>query len=136
MNNCLNNNVRLIVSIKKFKSFVEGGFLMKILAFLVAFLFCIAFVLMFIGSRADDLSVKEAFGKLSSTIAVVALLIGAYGGASVTLSSVASTSEGKFKAVTNNEVRYFNKCKKENGHNICTEDSGKEVVVEDFWEIN
>lgn len=32
---------------------------MKILAFLVAFLFCIAFVLVFIGSRADDLSVKE-----------------------------------------------------------------------------
>lgn len=26
MNNCLNNNVRLIASIKKFKSFVEGGF--------------------------------------------------------------------------------------------------------------
>lgn len=45
MNNCLNNNVRLIASIKKFKSFVEGGFLMKILAFLVAFLFCIAFFL-------------------------------------------------------------------------------------------
>ena len=100
---------------------------MKILAFLVAFLFCIAFVLMFIGSRADDLSVKEAFGKLSSTIAVVALLIGAYGGASVTLSSVASASEGKFKAVTNNEVRYFNKC------NICTADSDGEAVVDDFW---
>lgn len=82
---------------------------MKILAFLVAFLFCVAFVLAFIGSRADDLSVKEAFSKLSSTIAVVALLIGAYGGASVTLSSVDSASEGKFKAVTNNEVRYFNK---------------------------
>lgn len=109
---------------------------MKILAFLVAFLFCIAFVLAFIGSRADGLSVKEAFSKLSSALAVVALLIGAYGGASVTLSSIASTSEYKFKAVTNNEVRYFNKCKKENGHNICTEDSGKEVVVEDFWEIN
>lgn len=109
---------------------------MKILAFLVAFLFCVAFVLTFIGSRADDLSVKEAFGKLSSTIAVVALLIGVYGGLSVTLSSIASASEGKFKTVTNNEVRYFNKCKKENGHNICTEDSGKEVVVEDFWEIN
>lgn len=120
----------------KLKGFVEGGLLMKNLAFLVAFLFCVAFVLAFIGSRADDLSVKEAFSKLSSTIAVVALLIGAYGGASVTLSSVTSASEGKFKAVTNNEVRYFNKCKKENGHNICTEDSGKEVVVEDFWEIN
>lgn len=106
---------------------------MKILAFLVAFLFCIAFVLLLIGSRADDLSVKEAFGKLSSTIAVVALLIGAYGGASVTLSSVTSASEGKFKAVTNNEVRYFNKCKEENGHNICTTDSGGEVVVDDFW---
>ena len=136
MNNCLNNNVRLIASIKKFKSFVEGGFLMKILAFLVAFLICVAFVLAFIGSRADDLSVKEAFSKLSSTIAVVALLIGAYGGAFVTLSSIASTSEYKFKTVTNNEVQYFNECKKENGHNICTEDSGKEVVVEDFWEIN
>lgn len=109
---------------------------MKILAFLVAFLYCVAFVLAFIGSRADDLSVKKAFSKLSSALAVVALLIGAYGGASVTLSSVASVSEDKFKAVTNNEVRYFNKCKKENGHNICTEDSGKEVVVEDFWEIN
>ena len=82
---------------------------MKILAFLVAFLFCVAFVLAFIGSRADDLSAKEAFGKLSSTIAVAALLIGAYGGASVTLSSVDSASESKFKAVTNNEIRYFNK---------------------------
>lgn len=109
---------------------------MKILAFLVAFLYGVAFVLAFIGSRADDLSVKEALSKLSSALAVVTLLIGAYGGAFVTLSSVTSASEGKFKAVTNNEVRYFNKCKKENGHNICTEDSGKEVVVEDFWEIN
>ena len=88
---------------------------MKILAFLVAFLFCVAFVLAFIGSRADGLSVKEAFSKLSSTIAVVALLIGAYGGASVTLSSIASTSEYKFKTVTNNEVQYFNECKKKMG---------------------
>ena len=136
MNNCLNNNVRLIASIKKFKSFVEGGFLMKILAFLVAFLFCVAFVLAFIGSRADDLSVKEAFSKLSSALAVVALLIGVYGGLSLMLSSTVSSGEGKFKVVTNNEIRYFDECKKENRHNICTEDSGKEVVVEDFWEIN
>lgn len=136
MNNCLNNKVRLIVSIKKFKGFVEGVFLMKILAFLVAFLYGVAFVLAFIGSRADNLSVKEAFSKLSSALAVVALLIGTYGGLSMTLSSTVSSGEGKFKTVTNNEIRYFDECKKENGHNICTEDSGKEVVVEDFWEIN
>lgn len=109
---------------------------MKILAFLVAFLFCIAFVLVFIGSRTDNFSIKEMCSHLSSAFAIIALLLGAYGGASVTLSSVDSASEGKFKAVTNNEVRYFNKCKKENGHNICTADSGGEVVVDDFWEIN
>lgn len=106
---------------------------MKILAFLVAFLFCIAFVLMFIGSRADNFSIKKMCSQLSSAFAIIALLLCAYGGMSVTLSSVASASEGKFKAVTNNEVRYFNKCKKENGHNICTADSDGEVVVDDFW---
>ena len=89
---------------------------MKILAFLVAFLFCIAFVLMFIGSRADNFSIKKMCSQLSSAFSIIALLLCAYGGMSVTLSSVASASEGKFKAVTNNEVRYFNKCKKENGH--------------------
>lgn len=106
---------------------------MKILAFLVAFLFCIAFVLVFIGSITDNFSIKKMCSKLSSAFAIIALLLGAYGGMSVTLSSIASTSEYKFKTVTNNEVRYFNKCKKENGHNICTADSGGEVVVDDFW---
>lgn len=67
---------------------------------------------------------------------LITFLIGFYVGLSATLSSIASDSEGKFKTVTNNEVRYFNKCKKENGHNICTADSDKEVVVDDFWEIN
>ena len=36
---------------------------MKILAFLVAFLFCIAFVLVFIGSRTDNFSIKDTFNK-------------------------------------------------------------------------
>lgn len=109
---------------------------MKILAFLVAFLYGVAFVLLVIGYRADDLSTKVAYGKLASALAVIALLVGIYGGLSMMLSSTVSSGEGKFKTVTNNEVRYFDECKKENGHNICTEDSGKEVVVEDFWEIN
>ena len=64
---------------------------------------------------------------------LVAFLLCAYGGMSVTLSSIASTSEYKFKTITNNEVRYFNKCKKEKGHNICRADSGKEVAVDDYW---
>lgn len=106
---------------------------MKILAFLVAFLFCIAFILVFIGSRADNFSTKTMCDDLSSAFAIIALLVGIYGGLSVTLSSIASTSEYKFKTVTNNEVRYFNECKKENGHNICTVDSSLEVVVDDFW---
>ena len=40
---------------------------MKILAFLVAFLFCIAFVLVFIGSRTDNFSIfifYPSFSKL------------------------------------------------------------------------
>lgn len=106
---------------------------MKILAFLVAFLFCIAFVLVFIGSRTDSFFTKEMCSKLSTAFAIIALLTGIYGGLSVTLSSITSTGEYKFKTVTNNEVRYFNECKKENGHNICTVDSDKEVVVDDFW---
>lgn len=88
---------------------------MKILAFLVAFLFCIAFVLVFIGSRTDNFSIKEMCSHLSSAFAIIALLLGAYGGMSVTLSSIASTSEYKFKTVTNNEVQYFNECKKKMG---------------------
>ena len=106
---------------------------MKILAFLVAFLFCIAFVVVFIGSRTDNFSIKKMCSQLSSAFAIIAFLLSAYGGMSVTLSSIASTSEYKFKTVTNNEVRYFNECKKENGHNICRADSGGEVAVDDFW---
>lgn len=106
---------------------------MKILAFLVAFLFGIAFVLVFIGSRTDNFSIKKMCSQLSSAFAIIAFLLCAYGGMSVTLSSIASTSEYKFKTITNNEVRYFNKCKKEKGHNICRADSGKEVAVDDYW---
>lgn len=44
-----------------------------------------------------------------------------------------SANESEFEAVVNNEVQHFNKCKKENGYNICEADFGKEVVVDDFW---
>lgn len=45
----------------------------------------------------------------------------------------APNNEGKFKAVVNNEIQYYSKCKKENGHSVCETNSGKEIVVDDFW---
>lgn len=106
---------------------------MKILMIFVASLFLIAFILLIVGYIDDNLAIKKVCGKLSSALVAVALLMSFYGSVDATLSLVVSTGEGKFKTVTNNEVRYFNKCKKEKGHNICRADSGKEVAVDDYW---
>ena len=105
---------------------------MKILMIFCASLFLIAFILLIVGYIDDNLTIKKVCGKLSSALVAVALLMSFYGSVDATLSLVVSTGEGKFKTVTN-KVRYFNKCEKEKGHNICRADSGKEVAVDDYW---
>lgn len=73
-------------------------------------------------------------GKLSLPAMVVShTLVACIGLSLMHFWAVADNESKPFKAVANNETRYYNTCKKENGHNICEADSGKEIVVDDFW---
>lgn len=73
-------------------------------------------------------------GKLSLPAMVISHTLVACIGLPLTHFWTVADNESKpFKAVINNETRYYNVCEKENGHNVCEADFGKEVVVDDFW---
>ena len=101
---------------------------MKFAIFLLIFLYTLAFSFIIIGYRGSAF-----LNKISPLLLTIALLLGTLAGVGLTLPSGA-TKEGKFKAVVDNEVQYYSKCKKENGHNVCETNSGKEIIVDDFWE--
>lgn len=101
---------------------------MKFAIFLLIFLYTLAFSFIIVGYRGSAF-----FNKISPLLLAITLLLGALAGVGLTLPSGATKEEGKFKGVTNNEIQYYQKCKKEHGHNVCETDSGKEIVVDDFW---
>lgn len=101
---------------------------MKFAIFLLIFLYTLAFSFIIIGYRGSAF-----LNKISPLLLTIALLLGALAGVGLTLPSGTTKEEGKFKAVVDNEVQYYSKCKKENGHCVCETNSGKEIVVDDFW---
>lgn len=101
---------------------------MKFAIFLLIFLYTLAFSFIIVGYRGSAF-----LNKISPLLLTITLLLGALAEVAITLPSGAATKEGKFKGVANNEIQYYQKCKKEHGHNVCETDSGKEIVVDDFW---
>lgn len=101
---------------------------MKFAIFLLIFLYTLAFSFIIVGYRGSTF-----LNKISPLLLTITLLLGALAGVGLTLPSGTTKEEGKFKAVVDNEVQYYSKCKKENGHNVCETNSGKEIVVDDFW---
>lgn len=100
-----------------------GIFLSGDLVFLIVFVVSLAFYFLLIG----DAGVEEF-----SLILIVLAFLNAACVSSFPCFS-APNNEGKFKAVVNNEIQYYSNCKKENGHSVCETNSGKEIVVDDFW---
>ena len=100
---------------------------MKFAIFLLIFLYILAFGFIIVGYKGSAF-----LSKISPLLLIIALLLGALAGVGLTLPSGA-TKEGKFKAIVDNEIQYYSKCKKENGHSVCETNSGKEIVVDDFW---
>lgn len=93
------------------------------LVFLIVFVVSLTLELLFV----SDKTVEE----FSLVLFTFAFLIAACVSSFPCFST--PNNEGKFKAVVNNEIQYCSKCKKENGHNVCETNSGKEIVVDDFW---
>lgn len=91
------------------------------LLFSAIFLFVWFFILLFIDDRLQDFTML---------LIILVFLIAA---CAPSLSRFFTTNNCKFKAIVDNEAQYYSKCKKENGHNICEADFGKEIVVDDFW---
>lgn len=102
---------------------------MKILIFLVIFLYGLAFG--FLGSDSKE---RAIIGQNFPILLIIVFLLAGLAEWALVPPSKGSANKSKFKAVINNEVQYYSKCKKENGRNICEANSGKEVVVDDFWE--
>ena len=101
---------------------------MKFAIFLLIFLYILAFWFIIVGYRGSTF-----LNKISPLLLAIGLLLGALAGVGLTLPSGTTKEEGKFKAVVDNEIQYYSKCKKENGHSVCETNSGKEIVVDDFW---
>ena len=101
---------------------------MKFAIFLLIFLYTLAFSFIIVGYRGSAF-----LNKISPLLLTIALLLGALAGVGLTLHSGTTKEEGKFKAVVDNEIQYYSKCKKENGHSVCETNSGKEIVLDDFW---
>lgn len=103
---------------------------MKILIFVVIFLYGFFFC-----SLAADYNKNRALIEQNFIwLLVIAFLLVGLAEWALASPVKGSANENKFEAVVNNEVQHFKKCKKENGHNICEANSGKEIVVDDFWE--
>ena len=102
---------------------------MKILIFIVIFFYMGSFC-----SLAADYNKNRALIEQNFIwLLVIAFLLVGLAEWALASPVKGSANENKFEAVVNNEVQHFKKCKKENGHNICEADFGKEIVVDDFW---
>lgn len=95
----------------------------EVLVFLIVFVVSLTLELLFVSDKT-----VEEFSLVLFTLAFLnAACVSSFPCFS------APNNEGKFKAIVNNEIQYYHKCKKENGHSVCETDSGKEIVVDDFW---
>ena len=101
---------------------------MKILIFLLIFLHGLALGFLVTDYNKNRTLIEQNFILF---VAIAFLLVGLAEWTFVSPSK-GSTNEGNFKAAVNNEVQYFNKCKKENGHKVCEAGLGKEIIVNDF----
>lgn len=94
----------------------------EVLVFLIVFVVSLTLELLFVSDKT-----VEEFSLVLFTLAFLnAACVSSFPCFS------APNNEGKFKAVVNNEIQYYSKCKKENGYNVCKASSGREIVVDNF----
>ena len=50
-----------------------------------------------------------------------------------TVNTFTSKEKYKYQAVVDGQIRYFSKCYKIHGHNVCEDGEGDESLVKDYW---